>query len=165
MLHTLSATAGHRGLQSGRLSRISDPPAKLLPLFHPGDPRHRMKSRLKLRHEGRQRAVPVPKEWQQQASDPWKGALSLPKPPSPTWGHLSGHSLPSSQDGHTWPRTLPPQWSPDVTTGFLPDTTLIYSTHTPLLTTTTLSEGNCTLLREMQEMPCGNLFLTGRETR
>lgn len=149
MLHPLLATARHRGLQSGRLPRISDP---------------RMKSRLKLKHKGKQKAVPVPKEWQEQASDPWKGALSLPKPPPPPWGHLSGHNLPNSQDGHTWPHTLPPQWSPDIMTGFFPDTILIYSTHAPLLTTTTLSEGNYTLLREMQEILCGSLFLTGRKT-
>lgn len=51
-------------------------------------------------HAGRQRAVAVPKEQQEQGSDPWKAAFSLPKPPSPPWGHVSGHSLPSSQDGH-----------------------------------------------------------------
>lgn len=92
MLHPLLATARHRGLQSGRLPRISDP---------------RMKSRLKLKHKGKQKAVPVPKEWQNRRVTPEKGpsvylsrllphegisqAITSPTPRMAILGHKHSH--------------------------------------------------------------------------
>lgn len=149
-------------MHSGRLPRTSDLAAA--PVSCRGGQTQDKEQAEAWAQEGRPRAVPVPKEQQEQGSDPWKGDLSLPKPPPPTWAHLSGHSLPSSQDSYSWPHTLLPQWPPDVVTGFLPESTLIHSRYAPLLTTTVPSQGNYILLREMQDMGCGSISLTVRKT-
>lgn len=151
------------GLQSGRLPRISDLPAKLLPLSHAGEPRHRMKSRLKLRHmRGDRRQSLCPRSSTNRGVIPEKGTsayVSL----------LLPHEHISQDTASQAPRTaivghiLQPEWPPDAMTGFLPDTIVFHSTYAPLLTTI-LSEGNYILLRRMQEMPCGSLSLTVRKT-